>query len=175
MRVFRGTVGRTLLVIAVGFFLESVPAFSENSFGSIVETVTDRTGAAVPGATVLPTNDATGEGRTSSTDASGCYPFVSLKPDNYKLDIEGTGFKHYPRDPITVQVDQTFHQNATMEVGAVSHEVVVTSQAPIVQTESYWQSLRLSPPEGSQKRKGSALGPSIEVSEPIFDSEVSHV
>jgi hypothetical protein len=175
MRVFRGTVGRTLLVITVGFFLESVPAFSENSFGSIVGTVADITGAAVPGATVLPANDATGEGRTNSTDASGCYPFVSLKPDNYKLDIEGTGFNRSTRDPITVQVDQTFHLNATMKVGAVSHEVVVTSQAPIMQTESYWQSLWLSPPESSQKRIRSALGPSIEVSEPIFDSEVSHV
>jgi hypothetical protein len=175
MRVFRGTVGRTLLVIAVGFFLESVPAFSENSFGSIVGTVTDTTGTAVPGATVLPTNDATDEGRTNSTDASGCYPFVSLKPDKYKLDIEGTGLKRYPRDPITVQVDQTFHLNATMEVGAVSHEVVVTSQAPVMRRESYWQSLWLSPPGSSQKRKRSALGSSIEVSEPIFDSEVSHV
>jgi hypothetical protein len=92
MRVFRGSVGRTLLVIAVGLFLESVPAFSQNSFGSIVVTVTD-----------------------------------------------------------------------------------ITSQAPIMQTEGYWQSLWLLPPESSQKRLRSALGPSIEVSEPIFDSEVSHV
>src|ERR1700733_13378705 len=77
MRVLRGTVGRTLLVIAVGFFLESVFALNENSFGSISGTVTDITGVAVSGATVLPANDATGERRTSSTDASGGNPFVS--------------------------------------------------------------------------------------------------
>jgi hypothetical protein len=112
MRVFRATVGRTLLVIAVGFFLESVA---------------------------------------------------------------GTGFTRDPRHPITMQVDQTFHLNATMEVGAVSHEVLVTSQAPIMQTEGYRQSLWLSPPESSQKTIRSALGPSIVVSEPIFDLEVSYV
>ena len=175
MRVLRGTVGRTLLVIAVGFFLESVFALNENSFGSISGTVTDITGVAVSGATVLPANDATGERRTSSTDASGGNPFVSLTPGNYNLHIEGTGFKRYPRDPITGQVDQTFHLNTTMEVGAVSHKLAVTSQAPIMQTEGYRQSLWLSPPESSQKRIRSALGSSIEVSEPISDSEVNHV
>src|ERR1700723_3103322 len=136
MRIFRGFASRTLLVIAVCFSLECFPALSQNSAGSIVGTVTDNSGAAVWGATVTLTNDATGEHRTGSTDASGDYQFVSLTPANYKIDIEGTGFKHYTRDPITVQVDQTFRANAAMEVGTVTQQVVVTAQAPIMQTET---------------------------------------
>ncbi|MGA3223902.1 MAG: TonB-dependent receptor [Acidobacteriaceae bacterium] len=136
MRIFRGFASRTLLVTAVCFSMECFPALSQNSSGSIVGTVTDNSGAAVSGATVTLTNDATGERRTGTTDASGDYQFVSLPPENYKVEIEGTGFKHYTRDPITVQVDQVFRVNAAMEVGAVNQQVVVTSQAPIMQTET---------------------------------------
>ena len=50
--------------------------------------------------------------------------------------MEGTGFKHYTHDQIVVQVDQVFRVNATMEVGAVNQQVVVTSQAPMMQTET---------------------------------------
>ena len=80
MRVFRGPVRRTLLVLALCFSMKSLPAHSQNTFGSIVGTVTDNSGAAVSGATVTLTNAATGERRTSSTDASGDYQFVSLTP-----------------------------------------------------------------------------------------------
>ncbi|HEV2274533.1 MAG TPA: TonB-dependent receptor [Acidobacteriaceae bacterium] len=114
----------------------SVSALAQNIFGSIVGTVTDPSGAAVSGATVTITNDATGEHRTAPTSSSGDYQFLSLPPGNYKIEIEGTGFKHYTRDPIIVQVDQSPRVNATMEVGAVSQQVVVTSAAPIMQTET---------------------------------------
>src|ERR1700677_3292455 len=136
MRIFRGSIGRTLLVFTLCSLLESVPTFSQNTFGTIVGTVNDNTGATLSGATVTLTNDETGERRTGSTDSSGDYQFVSLPPDNYKLEIEATGFKHYVRDGISVQVDQTFRANAAMEVGTVSQQVVVTAQAPIMQTET---------------------------------------
>src|ERR1700761_4875142 len=103
MRIISGVPRRTLAVLAISLSLGSLPAFSQNSLGSIVGTVTDGSGAAVAGATVTLTNDATGQRRSSTTDASGNYQFVSLTPENYKLDIEGTGFKHYSRDPLTVQ------------------------------------------------------------------------
>ena len=136
MRLLSGSASRTLFVLAVCFPLIALPALSQNSLGTIVGTVTDGSGAAVAAATITLTNNATGEHRASTTDGAGDYQFVSLTPDNYKLDIEGAGFKHYTRDPITVQVDQTFRMNVIMEVGAVSQQVVVTSQAPIMQTET---------------------------------------
>ncbi len=68
--------------------------------------------------------------------ALGDYQFLSLPPANYKIEIEAAGFKRYSRDPIIVQVDQSPRVNATMEVGQVNQQVVVTSAAPIMQTET---------------------------------------
>src|ERR1700733_6500651 len=136
MQVFRGSAGRTLLAIALCFSVFSFVALGQTTTGSIVGTVTDPSGAAVTGATITLTSTETGEGHSATTDSSGDSQFVSLTPENYKIDIEGTGFKHYTRDPIVVQVDQVFRVNAAMEVGAVNQQVVVTSQAPIMQTET---------------------------------------
>ena len=66
----------------------------------------------------------------ATTNSFCCHPVL------YKIDIEGTGFKHYTHDQIVVQVDQVFRVNAIMEVGAVNQQVVVTSQAPMMQTET---------------------------------------
>jgi hypothetical protein len=136
MRILPGLPGRAARILALSLLMSSVSAFSQNNFGSIVGTVTDSSGAAVAGATVAVTNDATNERHNATTDASGGYQFLSLLPGNYKLDVEGTGFKHYLRDPIIVQVDQSPRANVTMEVGAVNQQVVVSSQAPIMQTET---------------------------------------
>ena len=136
MRILRGSAGRTLFVLALCLSMFTLSALSQTTTGSIVGSVTDPSGAAVAGVTVTLTNDATGERHSDATDASGDYQFVLLTPGVYKIDMEGTGFKHYTRDQIVVQVDQTFRVNATMEVGAVNQQVVVTSQAPIMQTET---------------------------------------
>src|ERR1700761_6791465 len=136
MQVFRGSVGRTLLAIALCFSVFSLVALGQTTTGSIVGTVTDSSGAAVTGAAVTLTSTETGEAHSTTTDSSGNYQFVLLQPGVYKIDMEGTGFKHYTRDQIVVQVDQVFRVNAIMEVGAVSQQVIVTSQAPIMQTET---------------------------------------
>src|ERR1700761_1458139 len=135
MQLFRGVIGRTLLGTAISLTC-CLAAVGQVITGSLVGTVTDSAGATVSGATVTLTNDATAEARTASTDGDGNYQFLNLPPATYKVDIEATGFKHYTRDGVVVQVDQTFRVNANMEVGAVSQQVIVTSQAPIMQTET---------------------------------------
>ena len=80
MQVFRGSVGRTLLAIALCFSLFSLVAPGQTTTGSIVGTVTDPSGAAVTGATITLTSTATGEGHSTTTDASGNYQFVLLPP-----------------------------------------------------------------------------------------------
>src|ERR1700760_51639 len=136
MQVLRGSASRTLLAIAICFSVFSHIALGQTTTGSIVGTVTDPSGAAVTGANVTLTSTETAESHNATTDSSGNYQFVLLQPAVYKIDMEGTGFKHYTRDQIVVQVDQVFRVNAIMEVGAVNQQVVVTSQAPIMQTET---------------------------------------
>src|ERR1700760_464978 len=121
MQVFRGSASRTLLAIALCFSVFSLVALGQTTTGSIVGTVTDSSGAAVTGANITLTSTETGEAHSTTTDSSGNYQFVLLQPGVYKIDMEGAGFKHYTRDQIVVQVNQ---------------QVVVSSQAPIMQTET---------------------------------------
>ena len=72
--------------------LVACPLFAQNT-GSLRGTVTDTTGAIVPGATVTLTNEATKFTRTATTDPKGGYFFGAVDPGNYTLPIEITGFK----------------------------------------------------------------------------------
>ena len=111
-------------------------AHAQNVTGSIVGTLNDATGASVSGATVMVTNHSTGEKRSVTTTDSGEYQLLSLPTGQYKLDVEGAGFKHYTRDPIEVRVDESARVNVSLDIGSVNESVVVTSQAPIIQSET---------------------------------------
>src|SRR5260370_34189056 len=77
-----------------------IAAIGQTFFGSVVGTLTDASGASVPGAPVVLTNTGTSERRAAETDSSGNYQFVNLVPGRYKIDIEKAGFKHVTRDEI---------------------------------------------------------------------------
>lgn len=122
-------------LVALGFALP-IRLASQSFYGSIVGTVTDNSGAVVPGATVTVTNLGTNEKRTAQSGAAGEYNFVNLVPASYRVDVEAKTFKHMVRGPIPVQVDNTVRIDVTLEVGAASETVTVTSQAPLLQTDS---------------------------------------
>src|SRR5882757_9872165 len=73
--------GLILFVLAAGS--TTVRAFGQTTFGTILGSVTDSTGASMPGATVTLTNLGTAEKRTISSDANGNYQFPSLQPGSY--------------------------------------------------------------------------------------------
>ena len=109
---------------------------AQSFYGSIVGTVTDSTGAIVPGAAVTITNLGTSEKRTAQTNASGEYSFVSLVPATYKVEVSKASFKRFVRDQATVEVNQTVRVNAALQVGAASETVEVTTETPQLQTDS---------------------------------------
>ena len=126
----------TVLALFVGAAFFAGSAHAQNIFGAIVGTVTDSTGAALPGATVTVTNNGTAQTRTVTTDEQGNYSILSLPPGEYKIDVDSKGFKHFTRSPIEVAVDQQPRVDLKMEVGAQSQQVVVTAAPPIMQTDS---------------------------------------
>ena len=89
---------RCLLMLGSVLLLAS-PSWGQTVYGSITGSVTDVSGAAVPGATVTLTNIGTTEKRGMDSDAAGSYTFVNLVPANYRLEAEKTGFKHFTRGP----------------------------------------------------------------------------
>jgi hypothetical protein len=104
--------------------------------GSITGTVTDHSGAAVSGATVTVINEGTGVSSVATTGANGEYVVTSLKVGKYTVSVEQAGFQKSTHTGIVLDVQDRKQVDATLELGAVSQEVKVTGDVPLLQTES---------------------------------------
>jgi hypothetical protein len=121
-------------VLSLAFGLTPKPAWAQ--FASTLEgTVTDPSGAVVPGATVTNTNEATGVSQTGHTTTAGYYRFPALPGGLYTVKVSLQGFKNWSREHIRLESTQTRAVNVELQVGqAGSEEVTVTAEAPLVET-----------------------------------------
>ena len=111
---------RTALVLALfacASLLLIVPASAQSVYGSIFGTVTDKSGAVVPNATVTVTDEAKGTVVTVTSNASGDYSVPHLIPDVYDLKVMAKGFKTFETKGIQVQADTAPRIDPTMDVG----------------------------------------------------------
>ena len=121
---------------AVGLilFLVAVPVFAQLATGSILGVVKDTSGGTVAGAKVTVTNSETSQSRTVSTNDDGSYRFPGMPVGHYSVKIEKDGFKTSTQNGLILDVSQEVVANAAMEVGSSAQEVVVTGEAPLVNT-----------------------------------------
>ncbi len=127
--------GVLMLALATAF-----SAAAQFDRGTITGTVTDQSGAAVPGAAVRVTNPNTGLAiHVQSTD-TGNYTAPAVPVGSYVVSIEHPGFRGYEQRGVTVQVAQTVRVNIVLEVGATTESITVTADAPLLKTESSEQS-----------------------------------
>ena len=124
------------LSLSVLFFVLRLSLNAQSTYGSLSGTVVDSTGAAVAGAKVTLSNSSTGEKRTENSGDDGRYTFVNLFQGQYRVDIEKEGFKHFVRPTVVVEVQQDTRVDATLTIGQVSETVEVSSEVPLLQTES---------------------------------------
>jgi hypothetical protein len=125
------------ILLSIGLLVSvSVSLHAQSTYGSVVGSVTDASGAAITDATVTLTNIGTAEKRTQQSGPDGLFTFVNVIPGDYRIDVEKQGFKHFTRTDVTVQVQQSTQVPAALQVGEVSQVVEVTSQTPLLQTES---------------------------------------
>ncbi len=103
-------------------------------YGSVFGTVTDQSGAAVPNAKVTITNIGTNVSEATQTNASGNYNQTRLNPGLYRVKVEASGFKSTVFE-ITVNVDRATEINVSLQTGAVSEEVTITAEAPLLKTD----------------------------------------
>jgi hypothetical protein len=122
------------LILAAG--LQSASLAAQAVTGTILGSVADTSGAAVPGTTVTLTNAGTGLVRVVVTDANGEYTAPSLPTGKYKLSAELPGFKTVTLSEIELGVDQRLRFNVRLEVGTVSETVTVSGVSPLVQISS---------------------------------------
>lgn len=112
--------------------LWTMPALAQFT-ASIQGVVQDQSGAAVPKASLQLVNTATGVTKVASADAYGNYRFVSLAPGNYKITVDAPGFSK-AEATVTLLTEQNLNVPIALKVGSASESVVVTTQAPIVDT-----------------------------------------
>jgi Carboxypeptidase regulatory-like domain/TonB dependent receptor len=114
----------------------TLPALAQVDTGTITGTVRDSQGAAVGSATVTFLDVATGTTTRAQTDATGEYVSAPLRPSDYKVTAEAAGFKTESHTGITLRVQDRLRIDFAMSVGAVSETVDVTSEAPVIQSET---------------------------------------
>jgi len=102
--------------------------------GSISGTVTDPTGAVVPGASVVAINTQTGAQNSTETNAQGFYSFPSLPASRYEVKITASGFQEYRETGLVLDVNNALRVDATLKVGTTTQEVDVTAAAVQVET-----------------------------------------
>lgn len=111
-------------------------AMGQTITGSVTGTVTDASGAAVNAAKVTATNVDTGVETPTTTTADGVYVLRFLQIGHYKLSIEAQGFGSAAVGPFSLEVGQEAKVDVKLKVGSINEEVVVTTAAPILNTEN---------------------------------------
>ncbi|MCW5958558.1 MAG: TonB-dependent receptor [Pyrinomonadaceae bacterium] len=133
--MFKKSLFVTFAACAVLLVMTSI-SFAQGTTTRFTGTVTDGTGAVVPGATVTLTNEATGTSISTTTGSNGSYTFDLIQASTYTITVEKEGFKKYVATRNPVYVNQPGTLNVALEVGDVSAVVTVENAAEVVQTST---------------------------------------
>jgi hypothetical protein len=121
------------LFFALLLALTPIAVFAQSSNGSISGTVTDASGAILPGVTVTATNAATSASRNVTSNEKGHYEIALLPPGTYRVTGELSGFQPMKLENIIVSVGTDVPVDLKMKVG-VSETMTVTAAAPLIET-----------------------------------------
>jgi Carboxypeptidase regulatory-like domain len=122
------------LLLAIGAIVVLAGPASAQQSGQISGIVTDGTGAVVPGVTVTAIEVSTGFRSTTVTAEGGQYRFPSLRPTQYEVTAELSGFRTFRRQGIELLANQSLTINVTIDVGALKDTVTVSGEAMQVDT-----------------------------------------
>jgi hypothetical protein len=123
-----------IFFLVSAFVFNSIPAFAQLPTGTIQGAAIDSSGASIPDATVTIQNEGTGQTRTVKAESDGSYRVPALPVGDYSVKVEKEGFVPETRQHLTLDVTQTIVLNFTLRVGSSSQQVVVTGEAPVVNT-----------------------------------------
>jgi hypothetical protein len=118
------------------FLLLSAAALAQQVNGTITGTVTDASGALLPGATVRIQSKSTNAARDTVTDGSGNYTVPFLPAGDYSMSVQAKGFQTQNVAAINLQVQQTLRQDFQLKIGDVAESVNVDASAAALQTEN---------------------------------------
>src|SRR5687768_11885913 len=113
--------------------LAALPMYAQETRGNINGVVEDA-GGVVPGATVRITNTETGQTQQLTTNNRGYFEAILLNPGTYAVRVELSGFRPLTQTGISLAVGQTLSLTLKLEVGQLTENVVVTAEAPLIDT-----------------------------------------
>ncbi len=132
----RGVFKRVFLVACFMAGLAASLAAQTAGTGGLTGTVTDTTGARIPGVTVTATNTETGQERNAISGEDGTYKFALLPPGTYRVKFTLTGFKVIEVPSVKVNVTETPVLDRSLEVGGQAEQVTVEADVAVIQTTS---------------------------------------
>jgi outer membrane receptor protein involved in Fe transport len=122
--------------IALLLIAAATPSAAQLTTGTIEGTITDETGATLPGAEVRVTNVDTGIVRTLVTDEHGRFQAATLQVGTYEVGAVLSGFASVVRKGLALTVGRTLVADLVLPLAAVQQELVVTADAPLIETTS---------------------------------------
>jgi len=119
----------TVFLLALVFGISSI-AWAQN--GTISGTITDSSGAVVPGAQVTARDLQTDASRTTTTNPQGFFEFLAVKPSTYELSVIAKGFEKAIKRDVKVVVGLESHLDVALTPGSVSEIVEVKGEVPLI-------------------------------------------
>jgi len=132
-KTIRGRRGLVLIMV-FAMALLAAPTFAQTGLGTVKGTVSDPTGAVIPGARITLTQEETNVARESESSSVGVFEFPAVPLGPYRLEVQTTGFKKYD-GRFVLQAGQTAVINPKLEVGSVDTVIEVSDVAPTITTE----------------------------------------
>jgi hypothetical protein len=138
MKTCRRILDKNAIAWVLGLIVLFLPVsiFAQVPTGTILGVVKDSSGAVIAGATITIRNVDTGDRRTATSADDGAYRVVQLPTGHYEVKAEHGGFRTETQQGITLNVADNAGINFTLQVGATQQEVVVTAEAPLVNTSN---------------------------------------
>jgi hypothetical protein len=127
---------RFALRILLSAMLFAALLSSQTATSTLVGTIFDASRGVVPNATVRITNTQTGLTRQAASDSLGNYSFPALQPGTYTVETEAQGFRRERVSEFAVQVNQTARVDFSLQPGAVTESVEVSSSTPLLNTDT---------------------------------------
>ena len=126
----------TVFCLCVTLLSIAAPTFAQDFRGRMNGTVTDNSGAILPGVTVAATSPALIQPQVQVTSAAGDFRFIALPPGVYELTFELAGFQTIKREGIRVVINQTLTVDQQMNVATLQETVTVTGASPVVDSST---------------------------------------
>jgi hypothetical protein len=120
----------------LSILLCSLPALAQTTFATITGTVTDSSGAAIPGATVVAVHKESNYRYSGQSNAAGTYTLAQLLEGEYTLRVQMQGFREFVAQQLQLVAMDVRRLDVQLQVGAVETSVEVTAGATLIETES---------------------------------------